>query len=655
MHWLKTPTEYRANPLEDPNTPIGKALMFLGDDWPTSITGRPMGERSALSLAAFWAGVTVISADIATSSLKLYRKTDNGGREEETGHPLSEIFATGPHDMITSASWREASQAHLLTRGNAYSEIFTNGGGDVIGLMPLNPRDVTRKGEIYEIRDRKPVRRVHASRILHIPGPGGNGVDGWSVLSLARQNLSLAQALEESNTRFIANASRPSGFISTPEPLDPEAVSRLKGQWATKNTGLDHVGNVPVLDNGMTWQQLSLNAEDAQYVESRRFSVSDVCRWLNLNPHKLKDLDRATFSNIEELQVDHVTGTLRPWAVRWEQCMAMKLLTEQERRAGLYIEHNMDSLLRGDIETRSVAYRSQFEIGALTTNEIRQKENRDPVDGGDRPMVRLDMVPLDRIDQVQSVTTDDEGLTEIRFAERRTEQRSHRHRLRLRDSFLPLFTDAADRLIRGEVRDVRRLVENADTEVELHQAITDYYFGRHVEWSSDVIGPVFRSYAESVSSASAEEIDSEVRIDTVTYSDAYRDTFVVNHAARSRRDLVDLEAEQIETRLVEWREGTANAQPRHNQIAGRQVVELGDAVAKATWMAGGIVTLAWRTIGDSCPYCMRLNGTIVDIRVPFIKQGEEFEGDDTDVPLVPKSSVGHAPAHRGCNCTIVPG
>lgn len=653
MSWLKTPEE-RAYSLEDPNTPLAKALMFLGGERAT-VTGRAMNDGAALSLAPFYNGVAIISGDIGTIPVKVYRRLDGGGRAEENGHAIWSLLTMRPHPMVTSSAWREASQGHLLLRGNSYAEVESNSRGVVTGWVPLNPNVVTRKGEFYEIGGSPPLKRVHMSRMLHIHGPGGNGIDGWSVIALARENLSLAQALEESNLRFMANAMRPSGFITQPTPMKPEQLNRLKGMFA-KRSGVENTGRTLVLDNGAEWKQIGLSAEDSQFMESRQFSVTDQARWLNIPPYKIGDLERATFSNIAEQATDYVMGTLRPWVVRHEQELNTKLLTDKERASGLFIAYNLDGLLRGDVKTRAEVQKQHFEIGGLTTNEMRAQENRNPVPGGDRAMVRLDMVPLDRIDEVQSVETDAEGRTKIIFRSqvRKREIRSHESRIALRSAFRTLFLDAAGRMVRGEIRNIRRLLKRASAE-DLLNLIGSYYMHDHPSFAGDVMGPVFRSYTESVSSAAAAEIESEVRIDTVTTATDYVAVFVARYSSKSRRELADRAAEQVEERLIEWQDGTATANPRHEQVAQRELVRLGESVTRSTFVAGGILSLVWRTLGDSCPYCTRLNGKVVSRTTPFLFGGEEFEGEGTDTPLVPRSDVSHAPAHRGCDCTLVPG
>jgi HK97 family phage portal protein len=644
MNWLRAPEERAATySLENPSTPIAKALMFLGGE--RTITGRAMNDGRALSLPAVFSAVSSIAGDIATQPLKVYQRRADGGRDT-VDHPLNYLLNFEVSEGVSAITTRESAQAHVLLRGNAYLEITWN--GSTVGSLTLHHPDSVyhiEGTEFYKIVSEN--RMVHMSNMLHLAGPGGDGVTGFSVIKLARENWSLYSALEESNTRFIANASRPSGVITSPSPITAETANRLKEMWANRNAGLDGVGKTPILDNGMTWQQVGLSAEDTQFIESRQFAVTDIARWFNIPPHKIGDLSRSTFSNIEEQSIEYVRGTLRPWVVRHEAQMAIKLLTPRERAAGLFLKYNMDALLRGDIQRRTEAYATQFNLGALTVNEVRALEDRNPIDGGDRAFIRLDMVPLENIDEVQTPDAVDDERTEQRI-----EYRAPDDRIQLRTTFLSLFNDAAGRMVRGEVRNVRRLLRTAE---DIQEALETYYFDDHPDFAMRTMGPIFRAYAQSVATTAANEVDTDVQIDAEAFADAYAEGFVARYSARSRRDLSGRDTDGIETRTQEWLDGTATANPRAEQVSSQERVKLSDAVARQVFVAAGVGSLIWRTIGDNCPYCRRLNGKRVGTNRSFLLAGEPLEGEGNAPPIIPKNNIRHAPAHKGCDCTIVPG
>jgi len=221
MRWIKTPEE-RSDTLENPS--VSLAAMLSGGQ--RSITGRTINAQTAMGLAAFWNGVSIIAGDVASVPLNVYRKVGRS-RELETGHPVYDLIHTMPTEMLSSVAWREASQGHLLLRGNAYSAFDVDGGGNVTDIVPLDPTKVTRKGSNYIWQSDGARETFPAENVIHIPGVGGNGIDGWSVLKMARDSLGLSTGLEESNARLIANASRPSGLLTTPNKLTPEAATAL--------------------------------------------------------------------------------------------------------------------------------------------------------------------------------------------------------------------------------------------------------------------------------------------------------------------------------------------------------------------------------------------------------------------------------------------
>ncbi len=647
MSWIRPIEKRNTYSLENPSTPIAKALMFLGGE--RTITGRAMNDGRALSLPAVFSAVSTIAGDIATQPIRVYQRRADGGRDM-IDHPLNQLLNLEFAPGVSAISTREASQAHVLMRGNSYLEI-TWSGSKVQELTLLHPGDVhhIRGTEYYRIVSDQ--RIVHMSEMVHLAGPGGDGVTGFSVIKLARENWSLYSALEESNTRFIANASRPSGVITSPSPITSETAHRLKQMWSERNAGLDGVGKTPILDNGMTWQQVGLSAEDTQFLESRNLAITDIARWFNIPPHKIGDLSRSTFSNIEEQSIEYVRGTLRPWVVRHENQMAIKLLTPTERSRGLFLRYNLDSLLRGDIQRRTEAYQTMFNMGSLTVNEVRALEDRNPIDGGDRAFIRLDMVPLDNVDEVQLPP---DARDQVQPKEQRTEvveYRSADDRLALRAVFLQLFNDAAARMVRGEVRNVRRLVKSSD---DIQSALEKYYFDEHPEFAFRTMGPVFRAYANSVAVAAANEVLSDTEIDAEAFADEFAAGFVNRYSAWSRRDLIRKDAEELEGRTGEWLEPEGDTKPRHVQVSSQERIMLGDAVACQVFAAAGAPGVVWRTLGDSCPYCKRLNGKRVGSLGVFISAGQQFEGEGDVVPLTPKHNIGHAPAHRGCDCTIVP-
>jgi len=377
--------------LENPNISLLEAFT---DD--ASVSGRHVTKKTALSEPSVFAAVNAISSTLATLPLKVYRRSADGSRSEARDHPLWRVLNESASELMTAAAFREALMGHVLLGGNGYAYVVRNGAGRTVELLILRPDQVARQGSVYRVRVSGGSEVVPADSILHIAGLGENGVDGWSVVRFARESIGLSLSLQEYGSRFFSNDSRPSGVLTTPETLSLEAAQRLKAGWERAHSKLSQAHRVAVLEEGVKWQQTGATAEDSQFLESRHFQVAEVARWFNIPVSKLRDMDRATYSNVTQQSIEFVQDTLRPWLVRWEQAINARLLGRTEREAGLYVEHSVQALLRGDVQQRGEFYRQLYNVGAITPNEIRAREGLNKIAGGDRAFVGLNMVPLDQ-------------------------------------------------------------------------------------------------------------------------------------------------------------------------------------------------------------------------------------------------------------------
>jgi hypothetical protein len=358
--------------------------------------------------------------------------------------------------------------------------------------------------------------------------------------------------------------------------------------------GIDRAQRVGVFGEGISWQQVGLSSEDSQFLESRQFQVREIARWFNCPPHKLRDLADATFSNIEEENIEYVQDTLQPWVERFEQSMNKKLLSAEERAQGLFIELVLDNRLRGDTEKRGGFYASQFNIGAMTPNEARKRENMDPVDGGDQAFVQLNMVPLS---QAGSMSVDDRvrllqaanGESEQRV--RPPAERSIIGRKKLINTFRDPIQDAFVRMVWNEIRNLRRGFKRAGGNMQDFLRFLDhYYFEEHPSFvrrtMDPVLGPFGRAVADEAGGrAVADEAGNEVDTDAAPPDpaplvDVYLDNMSNRVSARSRFELADLaqtasdlEAD-LDGRYQEWIEGTATGRPRAERLADQETVQM---------------------------------------------------------------------------------
>lgn len=368
------------------------------------LTGEPtasgvsISPQGSLKLAAVWACVRVISEDIASLPLFTYRRLDRG-KEKATTHRLYRLLHDAPNPYMTAMQFRETLQGHVLLWGNAYANIERDGDGWPVALWPLRPDQmdtpiISEAGTLlytYHMPGGEP-RALTQSDVFHLRGLSPDGLVGYSPISLHRQALSLALATMEFGNRFFGNDSRPGGVLQVKTKISKEAADRMKASWEAAHQGLQKAHRVAVLEEGVEWKQVGIPPEDAQFLQTREFQLQETARIFRLNPHKLGDLSRATYSNIEELAIDHVTGTLRPWLVRWEQQINKDLVMPRER-GRIYVEHLMDALLRGKTLERFQAYQLGIQNGIYSPNETRDFENMNPFAGGDLHLQQANMVP----------------------------------------------------------------------------------------------------------------------------------------------------------------------------------------------------------------------------------------------------------------------
>jgi len=366
-------------------------------DWfggATSAAGITVTADSARRIAAVWAAVKIISESVASLPCFVYkRRPDGKGKDKQLNNPLHRLLHNQPNPWQTSFEWRDMMQGHLCLRGNAYSEILYDGRGGIRALIPRHPDrmrvyDISNEaiGEqplVYEYQPAVgPARFLFADEVLHLKGMSDDGLVGLSPIHEFRETLGLAIGTESYAARFFGNNANPGGVLTHPKTLSAPAIERLRSQWGQRHQGVESAHQFTILEEGMTWTAVGINPKDSQLIDSRKFSVTEIARIFRVPPHMIADLDRATFSNIEQQSIEFVVHSLRPWLVRWEQRLAAALLTPREQADGLLIEFNVDGLLRGDIKSRYDAYAVGRQWGWLSPNDVRGLENMNPRDDG---------------------------------------------------------------------------------------------------------------------------------------------------------------------------------------------------------------------------------------------------------------------------------
>ena len=371
-----------------------------------SSAGKAVNERSAMQMTAVYACVRILAEAIAGLPLHLYRYADDGGKEKAVDHPLYMLLHDEPNPEMSSFVFRETLMTHLLLWGNAYAQIIRNGKGEVIALYPLMANRMTvdrdENGKLYYKYQRSGDEAITGnetvilspSDILHIPGLGFDGLVGYSPIAMAKNAIGLAIAAEEYGSKFYANGAAPSGVLEHPGTIkDP---SRVRESWQNTFGGSGNSNKVAVLEEGMKYTPISISPNEAQFLETRKFQISEIARIFRVPPHMVGDLDRSTFSNIENMSLEFVQYTLRPWLVRWEQAIYRSLFSQEEKKT-YFAKFNVDGLLRGDYATRMQGYATAIQNGFMSPNDARTLEDWDLIPdemGGNLYLTNGSLCPL---------------------------------------------------------------------------------------------------------------------------------------------------------------------------------------------------------------------------------------------------------------------
>lgn len=371
-------------------------------------SGKPVNERTAMQTTAVYACVRILAEAIASLPLHVYEYQDDGGKKLVHDHPLYYLLHDEPNPEMTSFVFRETLMSHLLIWGNAYAQIIRDGAGRVLGLYPLLPdkMDVQRddRGNIYYVysrnSDENPMFKEYgniklkAEDVLHIPGLGFDGLIGYSPIAMAKNAVGMTLACEEYGASFFANGANPGGVLEHPGVLkDP---SKVRESWNSVYRGVNNAHKIAVLEEGMKYQQIGIPPEEAQFLETRKFQINEIARLYRIPPHMVGDLDKSSFSNIEQQSLEFVKYTLDPWVIRWEQSLQRSLLLPGEK-GKYFIKLNVDGLLRGDYQSRMNGYAVGRQNGWFSANDIREMENMNPIpdeEGGNLYLVNGAMTKL---------------------------------------------------------------------------------------------------------------------------------------------------------------------------------------------------------------------------------------------------------------------
>ena len=392
--------------------------FFMGG----STSGKAVTERSAMQMTAVYSCVRILAEAVAGLPLHVYKYNKSGGKEKAIDHPLYRLLHDEPNPEMSSFVFRETLMTHLLLWGNAYAQVIRNGKGEVIALYPLMPNRMTvdrdAKGKLYyrytTTSDDAPTMEgstvtLSPADVLHIPGLGFDGLVGYSPIAMAKNAIGMAIACEEFGAKFFANGAAPSGVLEHPGTIkDP---GRVREAWQSQFGGSSNSGKVAVLEEGMKYTPISISPEQAQFLETRKFQINEIARIFRVPPHMVGDLEKSSFSNIEQQSLEFVKYTLDPWLIRWEQSIYRALFSTEEKEA-YFVKFNVEGLLRGDYATRMTGYATARQNGWMSANDIRELENLDRIpaeDGGDLYLINGNMLPLSNAGAFANITPTTDG------------------------------------------------------------------------------------------------------------------------------------------------------------------------------------------------------------------------------------------------------
>lgn len=452
-------------------SPPGWVVRGYGEE---TYAGEAITVEGSLSVTAVLAGFTILAED--TSSLPLlFLHRLKRGKERAVNHRYYALMHDEPNPEHTSMVFREILAGHLVGWGNFYGQLIWDGQGVVQEIWPLRPdrmkvfrEEGVRKYLYLPVKGSE--RAFRQDEVLHIPAFGFDGLTGLSRIGQARNAIGLSMAAEKYGSKFFANDARPGIVLTHPGTLDDDAYDRLRSDWKKMHQGVNNSHNPAILEEGMSIETIGIPPEDAQFLQTRQFQVAEVARIFRIPPHMIGDVQKSTSwgSGIEQQELGYLSHTLRPWLTRIEQQLNKDLLLKSEKRDYLF-EHLTDVMLRTDTTARFQAYAQAITTGWMTRNEAREKENQNPLDGLDEPLVPLNMQ--------NGGSTPDPKKPDPRSMD-----------------FQPLLRDVAERVVRRESNELRDAVKRCKDNLEKYKVWLEGFYTRE---QPAFIGQVLKPFVDA--------------------------------------------------------------------------------------------------------------------------------------------------------------
>jgi HK97 family phage portal protein len=634
-------------------------------DWLRRLFGAPLSgcgvevnDITALDSTGVFACNRILCESVAMLPLPIYRRDTEDPRRKTVArdHPLYRVLHDAPNPEMTAFEFREFMQGQLNIRGNAYAEIERDGRGNVVALWPLYAHAMTieRRGpkmvKVYVYRDGVVNMEFLERDIFHLRGFSRDGLMGIVTVQQAREAIGLDLSMQEYQAKFYRDGATLGGVIERPADVDwsDDARKQFAESIRQRFSGNANAHRVMVLEDGMTWKASGISPKDAQMIAGRQFSLADLSRVWGIPLPFLSDLSNAHFNNVEAMRLQFYTQSLAALYKRWEQRINESLLLPRERPE-YFAEFVVEGLLRGDTASRYNAYSLGIQNGFLTRNEVRARENLDPIDGGDEALVPLNMAPSSELGDTEDIrATPRKGFaTREGYAKAK---RSAFARTRLRKQWEPVLRDALARMVRAEVREVKKIIgATLRADVDFLDELRTFYGEAFADIFDKAARAAFEAYAMASATATADGLDAPVP-DVSKFVADYIAGFVGNYSAfhRNQLDLLlrEADAAAIEDRLAEWSENEAE------KVTQSEVVRIGEALAVAVFASMGVDRMVWIASPDACPICQEMDGKIASVSGAFLQAGETVEGDQTQTPITVNKTFRNPPLHTGCSCSV---
>jgi len=637
---------------------------------PMTIAGTRVNEITSLTISSLFSALNFLAGTIASLPKVIYRRLPNGEKVKAYEHPLYDRLHNRPNESnMTSWQWIYTSIMHKYLWGNWYTYInrLTYKNQQLIPLLPdrtwPDPANEERIFSYMKAGSTIPqLISLPRDLVLHIPHISLDGVQGKGIIYYARESLGLAKAQDEFAATYFGNGIHPSILARINTPMTEETRNGLQKDFNEKYGGLNKNWKAIFISGIDDIKTVDIDANKAQALESRQFSVVEVARWTNLPPHIIRDLSRATFNNIEQMEIELVVYSLLSLTTQIEQSMNIAFFDEEERKDH-YIKFELKGLLRGDIKARTEFYRAMLDRGVFNADDVLDLEdmNFQPNGLGKVFLVPLNMLNKEQVIGPQQLTIENKDKSNIeKSAIKIIQKRSSALRRKITIAYKKKFDDYGQQIVKKETDAIREAMKEMLSKkgiTEFNTWLDTFYqnFGKEIDALS---APLISNYADAVLPVAQEEINSSLDISPQysNFEKEYREYFVNRHIKSSQGQLRSVireaqqakenEEEAIERRLAEWEE------KRPGKISMRETVRAESAFAKSVFALAGITKIVSVSFGKSCPYCNALDGMVIGIDQFFLKQGE-FQPEGADEPLTVTSNRSHPPYHDGCDCGIM--